>query len=79
MSRISDHSLIQVADLDINMTFGIRYRAEVAYVTVSTYPHCRATRQLLDIGSFKPFVELAGIAADVCMRRARHLQALSGS
>jgi hypothetical protein len=44
-------------------------------MTIATYPYRRPARQFFNVGIFEPLVKLAGIAADVGMGRASHLQA----
>src|ERR1700730_7422012 len=67
MSRISDHGLIEVTDLDINMAFAIRDGAEVAYVAVSTDPHCGTAWYRLDCRSCRAIRKTCG-----CCRGRMH-------
>jgi hypothetical protein len=62
-SRITDDGLIEIADLDINMALRICDRSQITDVTVTTYPHCRATRYGLNVGSLDPFIEFLSAAA----------------
>src|SRR5271170_907067 len=74
MSRISNHGLIQVAYLNLDAAFGICSRAKVTNVTIAANPYGWALRQLFDVGSFEPFIKLAGVTTNVCVSGARHFQ-----
>lgn len=45
MCRVTDHGLVEVADLDLDFTLGVRNRAQIANVAVATDPDRGALRQ----------------------------------
>ena len=77
MRGIADDSLIQITDLNVNRALGVRNRAQIADMTVSADPHCRARRHRLATALAQPLVELQRIAAHIGMGRACHLQLLT--
>jgi hypothetical protein len=60
MSRISDHCLIKIADLNFDLTRRVCQRPQVSDVTVTTDPNGRTVGKGAVPLTFKPFVELEG-------------------
>ena len=72
MRRIADHRVIQIPDLDFDVTVGIGDRTQISDMAVAADPD----RRSLGMGvRLEPFIKFVSIAADKSVRRARHLQA----
>jgi hypothetical protein len=71
--RISDNSLIQITDLDLDATLQVSQRPYIADVAVAANPDSRTLWQALTGFALQPFLKLTGIATDVPMRRFGHL------
>jgi hypothetical protein len=74
---VTHDGLVEVADLDIDAAVAIRDGADVAHVAIAADPQVRAERKRA-AAVVQPFVELQRIAANVGMRRARHLEVAQG-
>jgi hypothetical protein len=71
---IADHSLIQIPDLNQDMTFLIGKRPKISGVAIAANPDGRALRKFSAATTFQPFVELDGAAPHINVRRPCHLQ-----
>jgi hypothetical protein len=78
VNRVADYGLIQVSNLDGDMSIGAANRSQIAGVTVTAYPERRPFRQSAQLLSFQPIIKLDGATADVGMGRAGHLECLLG-
>jgi hypothetical protein len=76
MRGIADNGLIKIADLDVDVAFGIRKRAEITDVAVATNPDWRTLRKAPAAVAVQPIVEFDGIAADIGVRAERAIFAL---
>ena len=74
MGGITDDSLVEVSDLDFDFAIGVSNGSEVADVAVAADPDGRTLGKLVAGPGFEPLVELEGVAADVGVCGARHLQ-----
>ena len=74
MRRISDDGLVQIANLNLDLSFRIRYRPKIARMTIPADPHRRPLGQPICRPGFQPLVKLRRIAAYIRVRRSRHLQ-----
>ena len=75
MRRVADHCLVEVADLDLDMAYGIGHGPEVAEVAITADPDRRALGQGGLLVAGQPLVELGRVATHISMGRARHLEA----
>src|SRR5580704_358307 len=74
MSGISNHGLIEIADLDQDPALRVRERAQVSQMAITANPNGRALRQLAPGAALEPPVKPFGAAADESMRGPRHLE-----
>ena len=74
MSGVSNHCLVQIANLDRHLAFAARQRSKIADVAVTANPDLGSVRHIGWAG-FEPVIKLKGTAANIRMSRARHLQA----
>jgi hypothetical protein len=76
MRRVANNRLIEVTYPNLNLALGICNRAQVANVTVATYPYGWTVRHS-SLGLFEPFVKLYRVATHVSVGGLRHLQVLA--
>jgi len=76
--RVADDGLIEVPDLDRDMTLGVRKRPEVAEMSITADPHRRPGRQAPLAARLQPIIEVARAAANEGMGRACHLHVAPG-
>src|ERR1700677_3984169 len=76
MCRVANDRLIEVTYPNLNFALGVRNRAQVADMTVATYPYGWPVRHS-SLSPFEPFIELCRVAAHVSMGGLRHLQVLA--
>jgi hypothetical protein len=74
MRRITDDSLIEVTDVDVDPAFQVTRGPEVARVAVSTDPDWGAAGQSFALLAMKPLIKLRSVASHKGVRRSRHLQ-----
>ena len=75
MSWIAQNSLIEIADLNLNVSFGACDGTEVPNMAVPADPDARAFRDhTRRPRGVKPFIKLSGIASHVSVGRSGHLQ-----
>src|SRR5262245_52684279 len=74
MSGITDDCLIEITDLDLNLARCICQRSQISDVTIAADPNGRTAGKSTVLLTFKPFIELDGIAADIAVRRPRHFE-----
>ena len=74
MRRVSDDSLVKIANLNLDLSVCISYWAKVANVTVPTYPHWRPLWKAVDGTFLEPLIELDSVSTHIRMRRPRHFQ-----
>ena len=74
MRGVSDNALVQIADLNCDLTVGVSERAEIPEMTITANPDRRAFRNVAAIRCAEPFVEFVRITANVSLDRARHLK-----
>jgi hypothetical protein len=72
MGGVSDNSLIKIADLDVNASFGIGEWSKVAEMAVSANPYGWPRRHLSPSG-LQPLIEFHGASAHIGVCVARHL------
>src|ERR1700730_6451583 len=73
MGRVTDHSLIEIANLYGDAAFSVGQGTEVADMTISASPYWRSSRHFAG-APFKPLIELNAATTDVSVRRAGHFQ-----
>jgi len=73
--RIADYRLIEIADLDIDLTVGIGQRTQISDMTIPANPDRRPLRHFAPpIRGGKPLVELQRVSSDISVRRLCYLQ-----
>ena len=73
MRGIADDGLIEIANLHRDAPFGIGERTKIANVAIATDPNWRSFGDFTS-ARFEPFIKLDRAAANVSVRRARHLK-----
>ena len=71
MRRISNDGLVEIANLNVNMSVRIGERPEIAEMAIATNPYWRSGRQGAALG-FEPLVKSLRTATHVGVRIARH-------
>jgi hypothetical protein len=74
VSRVADYGLIEVADLNGNMTIDRSDRAKIACAAIAADPYGWSFRQGSPLLRFEPLVKLDGASAHIGMGGSRHLQ-----
>src|ERR1700689_616550 len=74
MGGVSNHCLVEIADLHQDAAFGVRQRAQVSQMAVTANPDWRPVRQIASGAAFQPLVKPFGTATDESMRRPCHLE-----
>ena len=73
MSWIAYNRLIEISDLNFDLTIRARDRTQVAYMAVTAYPNSRSSRNRAGcVPRVEPFVELDRVTANVGVSRFGH-------
>jgi hypothetical protein len=73
MRGVSDNGLIEITNLNLNVTFRIGKGSQIPQVAVAADPHGWSCRQLACSG-LKPLVKFRRASSHIGVRIARHLQ-----
>ena len=68
MRRVADYGLIKVADLDCDLTTGVRHGPEIADMTIAADPDRRAPGRRAAISTLQQFIEFGGTSPDERVR-----------
>src|ERR1700722_10165943 len=72
MRRISDDSLIEIANLNLDFSLGISDRTKIAPVTIAANPNLRPLGKRAAFHSFEPLIVANRIAPYVSVRGSGH-------
>jgi hypothetical protein len=73
MRRISDDSLIEIANLHLDFAPGVSNRTKIAHMAIAANPNLRPLGKRAAFRSFEPLVVANRIATHVSMRGLGHL------
>jgi hypothetical protein len=78
VGRVADDRLIEVANLNLDVSRRTSERPQITDVAIAANPDRRPVGQRSTLRPFQPFVEFLGIPTNVSMGRLRHLE-ITGS
>jgi hypothetical protein len=72
VGRVADNSLIEIPDLDLDLSSSICQRSYVADMAVSANSNRRTLGNDFALTVYQPFVEMPSIASDITVCRGSH-------